>query len=60
MGAQYVGQAVPNVQDLATARGSAGVLYDIIDRVSLVYFRLHIPYYIFHTAYSILGTRDAK
>ena len=37
MGAQYVGYAMPNVQDLVTARGSAGVLYDIIDRVSLAY-----------------------
>ena len=33
-----IGQAAPNVQDLATARGSAGVIYDIIDRVSMGYF----------------------
>jgi len=38
MGSQLLGQAGPNVQDLGTARGSAGVLYDIIDRVSLKYF----------------------
>ena len=44
MGAQYVGYAMPNLQDLATARGSAGVLYDIIDRVSLAYSILCNPF----------------
>ena len=58
MGAQYVGYAMPNVQDLATARGSAGVLYDIIYRVSLAY-----SVCILHTVFSIsimIGTRDEK
>ncbi|XP_065886383.1 ATP-dependent translocase ABCB1-like isoform X2 [Dysidea avara] len=32
MGAQYLGQAAPNIQEISVARGSARALYDIIDR----------------------------
>jgi len=35
VGAQYLGQAAPNLQDFTIARVSAKVLYDIIDRVRI-------------------------
>lgn len=50
MGSQFLGQAGPNVQDLGTARGSAGAVYDIIDRVSLEHFcSLCTLYSVFHS-----------
>lgn len=33
MGTQYLGQAVPNIQEISVAQGAASGLYDIIDRV---------------------------
>jgi len=34
-GAQYLGQAVPNIQEIPVAQGAASALYDIIDRVRM-------------------------
>ena len=33
-GAQDLGSSIPNMQEVAAARGAAGALYDTIDRVS--------------------------
>ena len=37
VGAFYVGQSGPNLERVATAQGAAGVLYDIIDTVSITW-----------------------
>ena len=36
IGAFALGQAVPNLENLATAAGAAGTIFETIDRVSLL------------------------
>ena len=40
MGAESLGLAISNIQDYSAARGAAGALFDIIDKVTMA--SLHI------------------